>query len=251
MAKRRQAKPTQSKRSFPWRRVAGALALTALVAGLGWTGYRLTDPVTLPVKTVRVGGELVHVGRDRLRQTVVPFAQSGLLRVDVDQVRRALEALPWVDRAAVRRAWPDALEISIREQQPVARWAREALVNDRGELFYPPAREWPGGLPELSGPNRNAAAIASRFSELRNLLAPLGIELAALVQDERRSWRLRLSNGMDIRLGRKQTAERLLRFMRLYPRVLAARAAEIERVDLRYTNGFAVAWRKRAVGAGA
>jgi cell division protein FtsQ len=250
MARRRQAKPKQKKQALPWRPLAGAAAIAAFAAGLGWAGYRVTDPSTLPVKTVRVGGELVHLERDRLRRTVAPFARAGLLRVDIDEVRIALEALPWVERAAVRRAWPDALEISIREQQPVAMWGRKALVNERGELFYPPADEWPRGLPELAGPDRNAAAIASRFSELRNLLAPLGIELAALIQDERRSWRLRLRNGMDIRLGRKQTAERLLRFMRLYPRVLAGRAAEIKRVDLRYTNGFAVAWRKRAEAAG-
>lgn len=251
MARRRQARTNGGGRQLPWRRVAGAVAVALFVAGLGWAAYRLTDPSLLPVQTVRVGGELVHVGRASLRETVAPFAAAGLLRVDLGEVRSALEVLPWVDRAEVRRAWPDALEISIQEQQPVARWGDKALVNHRGELFYPPVAQWPGGLPELSGPDGNAAEIASRFSELRNLMAPLGIELTALVQDERRSWRLRLGNGIDIRLGRRQTAERLLRFMRLYPRVLAARAGEIERVDLRYTNGFAVAWRKGADSAGA
>lgn len=251
MAKRRQAKPSKGEHRFPWRRAGAGAAAAVFVAGLGWAVYRLTDPSMLPVKTVRVGGDLVHVGRAQLSGTVAPFAEAGLLRVDIDEVRDALEALPWVDRAEVRRAWPDALEIGIREQRPVARWGEEALVNHRGELFHPPRDQWPRRLPELAGPEGNAAEIASRFSELRNLLAPLGIELTALVQDERRSWRLRLANGIDIRLGRKQTAERLLRFMRLYPRVLSARADDIERVDLRYTNGFAVAWRKRAAAAGA
>lgn len=249
---KRQARPNAGKNRpvFPWRRLAGAAAAAGFAAGLIWAGYRITDPAMLPVKTVRVGGELQFLAESRLRETVAPFARAGLLRVDVAEVRSALEGLPWVDRAEVRRAWPDALEIAIREQRPVARWADEALVNHRGELFHPPAEQWPVGLPELSGPDRNAAAIASHFSELRNLLAPLGLEPAALVQDERRSWRLSLSNGIDLRLGRKQTAERLLRFMRLYPRVLAERAGEIRRVDLRYTNGFAVAWRKRAEAAG-
>jgi len=251
MAERRRAKSGQPKGPVRWRRIGAAALVVVAVGAVGWSGYLLTDPATLPVKTVRVGGELVHLGREQLRQTVSPFAQAGLLRVDIDEVRGAVRALPWVDRAEVRRAWPDTLEIRITEQQAVARWADEALVNSRGELFRPQREQWPGGLPELAGPQRNAAVIASRFSQLRNLFAPLGLEPTALVQDDRRSWRVRLGNGVEVLLGRKRSAERLLRFVRLYPRVLAARAGDIKRVDLRYTNGFAVAWRKRGAAAGA
>jgi len=53
-----------------------------------------------------------------------------------------------------------------------------------------------------------------------------------------------LDNGMALMLGRQEKShERLLRFVRSYNRVLAARAEQIEQVDLRYTNGFAVRWK--------
>jgi len=243
---RRQARPRTERRPLPWAKMAAVSAVLLIVGGLAWTGYALTDPSLLPVQTVRVGGELKHLSRGALRTAVAPYAEAGLLRVDVTQVRRALEALAWVDRAQVRRVWPDVLEIGIAEQRPIARWDGRALVNHRGELFRPPEAQWPQGLPQLAGPERNAAAIAARFSELRNLFAPLGLELAALIQDKRRSWKLRLTNGIELMLGRDRTAERLLRFMELYPRVLAKRADRIERVDLRYTNGLAVGWAQNA-----
>jgi cell division septal protein FtsQ len=46
-----------------------------------------------------------------------------------------------------------------------------------------------------------------------------------------------------IRLGRKQVDERFERFLLAGLRLVARRGADIRYVDMRYTNGFAVAWR--------
>ncbi len=48
---------------------------------------------------------------------------------------------------------------------------------------------------------------------------------------------------MRVMLGRGDGYQRLLRFVRFYHRALQGRTAEVELVDLRYSNGFAVRWK--------
>ena len=63
-----------------------------------------------------------------------------------------------------------------------------------------------------------------------------------MVMDERGAWRIDLDGGQRIRLGKRNVTDRLNRF---FGYVLPALAGELDRVryvDMRYTNGFAVAW---------
>ena len=55
----------------------------------------------------------------------------------------------------------------------------------------------------------------------------------------RRAWQIRLDDGMTLDLGREQVEERLRRFVTTYPRTIARMTRAVDRVDLRYANGFA------------
>jgi cell division protein FtsQ len=81
----------------------------------------------------------------------------------------------------------------------------------------------------------------------------LQLNVARLLLDARRTWRVELSNGLVLEVGRNQPAERLARFVRVYPAILAAGNGRLMSVDLRYGHGFAVHWDnsgKTAKGAG-
>ena len=58
----------------------------------------------------------------------------------------------------------------------------------------------------------------------------------------REQWRFRLDDGTEIRLGRRETGSRTERFFAVVVPQLAPRLDDIEYVDLRYSNGFAVGW---------
>jgi cell division protein FtsQ len=49
---------------------------------------------------------------------------------------------------------------------------------------------------------------------------------------------------MQVVLGRGNGYGRLLKFVRFYRRAFHDRAATVARVDLRYSNGFAVRWKQ-------
>jgi cell division protein FtsQ len=220
------------------------LLLSALLLGAAvWGGRQLLDPARFPLHTVRIESPLVRVAQQTIRDTVGQHVAAGFLGVDVDAVRDALQALPWVESATVRRAWPDKLIVRVTEQQALARWGSDALVNRRGELFRPQTDASWERLPLLRGPHDTSRQVAQQYVALQGMLSPLGLAITHLSLNERRALSLRLDNGLQLGLGRQDTDLRLLRFVRAFPQVLKPRLAMIESVDLRYTNGFAVRWR--------
>ena len=195
-----------------------------------------------PIAVVQIDGEVVHTDRDRLRRAVTRHTETaGFFDLDLAALRAEVRALPWVRDASLRRVWPDTLHVDVREHRPAARYNDAALVSARGAVFRPstlPAMD----LPVLRGPEGSGPAMLERLHDFDQRLRPLALTVAALEQDARGAWRVALDNGVGVRLGRGDIDARLDRFIAVWPRVLVAKAGRIEAVDLRYTNGFAVAW---------
>lgn len=224
-------------------RVAG----TALVLlAIGFTGERVAvkviDPETMQIKSVQVEGMFEYVQPLEVKQVAASFSQQGFLGVDVGHVKLAIEALPWVKQASVRRIWPDTLYVSVEEQTAAARWGERGLVSPDGELFFPQNVAEFLQLPVLMGPGSHGALVLTQYRRLRGLLDGHELAIAQLEQDERRAWVVTLSSGIKLLLGRKESEARLSRFIDIYPTVLMKWARTIDEVDLRYTNGFAVRW---------
>ena len=224
-------------------RLAGALLLAAALAAAGWSLVELLrGPALFPVRTVRFTGELGRVGEPRLRSAVDPLLGHGLMALDLSRLRGAVEALPWVSGASVRRVWPGTILIDVTEQRAVARWGDGALLNGDGEPFRP--EHGPRGLPELAGPAGTEREVLARFLALRDRLAPADLTLVGLELDARRSWQARLAGGARLALGRRDVEARVARFAAAWPRLQAGSGERpLQSADLRYPNGFAVRWR--------
>jgi cell division protein FtsQ len=195
-----------------------------------------------PVREIRLVGELRHTSREALEKAARGSIAGNLLATELDALRAALQALPWVRRASVRRVWPDRLEVALEEHVALARWGDEGLVNTHGEPFAGKATQ---ALPTFVGPAGTSAEMARRYARFAALLAPLGSELQRIVLTSRYGWQLQLASGLQIMLGRDADAgeARLARFVQAYPATLAAeamRGARYGYVDLRYPNGFAL-----------
>lgn len=245
MAKRRQGATRNCSALQPrlqLRRVLPAVVMLAIAASLYAGSLRLLDPATLPVNRVRIESPLKQVTQQQLREVIERHVASGFLQLDVDRIRAELEALPWVNRASVRRGWPDVLVVRIEEQQAIARWGNGGLVNAKGDLFKPGQEEEFANLSLLRGPQNTEKMMTTEFRKMQEMLTPLGLQISHLTMNERRAWSLRLANGLKLGLGRNDIHLRLLRFVRVYAEMLKPRLEAIDSVDLRYTNGFAVRW---------
>jgi len=175
-----------------------------------------------------------------------PYLDEGFLSLNIGDVQDAVERLPWVERVSIRRSWPAALNVELVEEQAAARWGKNGLLNVYGELFVQEAKHVPAELPQLSGPDGTQLQVAKRFFELNARLQQRGLTAVSLGLDARGSWELGLSNGVQVRLGAVAVEERAGRFFVALDGVLEPLAEQINYIDMRYTNGFAVGWKENA-----
>ncbi len=223
------------------RGLLAGFGIVALLATALWLHGWLDDPHSLPIRTVTVEGDFRFLDPAELYDAAVSEIEGGFFVVEIERVRGAIEALPWVSQASVRRVWPDRLHAQVVEQVPLARWGEAALVNGEGARFEPPADQLPPGLPSLDGPLESEERVVQRFYELADVLALAGLELIALRLDERRAWSAELAGGIELVMGRDEGNAALYRFVAVWRSHLAqTEGPPARRIDLRHTNGFAV-----------
>ncbi|OGT21313.1 MAG: hypothetical protein A2V90_03550 [Gammaproteobacteria bacterium RBG_16_57_12] len=232
------------------RRIAAVGLLLGLLSLTVIGVNALLDPALFPIRTVQVRGQLQHVQSGQLQAMVAPYTQAGFLWLDVAATRAGVQSLPWVRSATVRRVWPDTLRVTVQEQTALARWGEQALVNDAGEVFSPARESFPAGLQRLDGPVGMSRLVAEHYVQYARALQPLQLQVAHLTMDGRHAWSVELDNGVKLLLGRDADGSRMQRFIGSYQTLLGERSAEIAHIDLRYTNGMAVTWKKNATPTG-
>jgi cell division protein FtsQ len=209
-----------------------------------WGGMYLSHPDTLPIKQVRVEGDFTQLSPVDLQLLVTDKVRGGFFNLDVDAVRLALLDEPWVSEVTVKRIWPDALRVIVIEQVPVVRWKESGLLNSSGEYFAPDYETIPKDLPKLSGPTGTEVKVLNKFNLMQERTRVLGFNIASVSLNERRAWSFQLNNGIKVVLGRRDFEERLNRFLTLIPTTISGRIEQTESIDMRYTNGFSIRWKK-------
>jgi cell division protein FtsQ len=231
-------------RQLNWRRASMFAVGVAVLATVGLMFKWLLNE---PISSVSVVGQLQRVSAvdvSALARHIV--AGRGLVSVPVDDLRRAVRRVPWVDDVAIERLWPRGLRLHITEQVAVARWNGAELVNQRGELFGSGTAQVPPDLPALAGPEGRIDEVFTRYLQARASLAAAGADLKAVSVDARGAWELKLDGGIGVRLGRSDVEARFQRLVDSAWPAVGARAADVNYIDMRYTNGFAISWKRGA-----
>ncbi len=223
-------------RILAWLLAIALVALPVVAVLNGWVGAE-----RWPLAKLRVHGEFKRVPGEELQKALLPYARAGYFAVKLQDAQHAVEQLPWVESAQVRKQWPDVLEVSIVEHKPFARWGKDRLLSEQGRLFATPHGLENAPLPELDGPDSKTAEVVELYNESRALFARAGVDVRALAMDARGSWSLALDNGTEVIVGRDDARSRLGRFVRVLPQ-LTRTQVPIVRADLRYTNGFTLSW---------
>ncbi len=233
----------------PWRNVRlwlGFAFFLIVMVLLGYLWHSITswleDEQRVPLKNILVAGERTFLADTDIRQAVKRGQQGSFIELNVDKAHDDVEALPWVYRASVRKQWPSTLRVYVVEQQPVAQWHDDMLLNQFGESFQAKAPEALKGLPVLFGPGGSEKTALEGYRSMQGLLQSTGLQIEELSLSERFAWHLRLNNDINLDLGRTEFMGRLQRFIDIYP-LLLKNDKEVSYVDLRYDTGLAVGWR--------
>jgi cell division protein FtsQ len=196
----------------------------------------------LPINKVDVSGNLHYLKKSSLRETVLStLGERGFFRVNVKEIQSLLIAQPWVHKAVVRRVWKDTLLINIKEQVPVAHWGKNGFLNKDGEIFIPKKAVSISGLVRLTGPQGLEKVMLEHYRIIVNKLTGISVGVTEVILTDRGSWTIITSGEKQLIFGKQFLSQRLERFLLGYAENLSVRWESVKRIDLRYSNGFAVA----------
>ena len=225
------------------RRLVGlVLILGALALALYFVAEPVAELVDRPLASVMVEGDFHFISKERAMALISAEINEDFLQLDLMRMKTALESEPWVEHAALARRWPDALEVRITEQQPIARWGTDGFLNQRGELVRVDNIDALAALPLLQGNAADASKIMQQYQDLSQLLRSRGLDVIELKCDNKKSWRLTLKGDVEVAIGRDQVMEKMRRFMAVYDQHLSEVWQDVTAIDVRYTNGVAVQW---------
>jgi len=134
-----------------------ALGLAGAAAAYECGRFLLTSRRVALLHPDQISVEGNHYVRPQsVRQIFVADRGKSLLRIPIDERRRQIEMLSWVDHAAVRRALPNRIEIEVTERTPIA-FLREgsqlSLVDAHGVILERPL-EGDFHFPVIAGINQ-------------------------------------------------------------------------------------------------
>lgn len=224
-----------------------ALGLVLLAMALVAAGAWLMRQSLFALAAIKVQGDLGHNNAVTLRANVAPQLAGNFFTVDLARTRAAFEAVPWVRQALVQREFPNRLRVTLQEHRAVAYWGEDGdsrLVNSHGEVFEANQGDVEAeDLPQLEGPQGQAALVLQVWRELAPLFEPLDATVEHLTLTGQGSWRARLDSGAEIELGHGSPEEiqiRARRFVATLTQVVSRYNRELESADLRYGNGYAI-----------
>ncbi|CAA6816355.1 MAG: Cell division protein FtsQ [uncultured Thiotrichaceae bacterium] len=220
-----------------------AMLPVLLIALIIFVRHWLHDSDNLRINDVQVVGKIQHVDAEAVKKIIEPFTKTNLQLLDVENLERELEFEPWIRSVAITKMWPSHVLVEITEQQPIAFWGNDRMVNNYGEVFDASLPEKKGVMPVLYSSDDNGLEMIKKYKEVQQWLGKLPVGVNEFVEDARGAWKLRLTNGIQLNVGREEQQKRLRRFVVGYLKTLADERKDIAVVDLRYTNGFAVSWR--------
>jgi cell division protein FtsQ len=211
-----------------------------------WGWLKVSNPTTFPIRSVKILDAVNRIDHQELQNSITPYLTRGMLWLDVQGLENTLAQVPWIDQVTLTRKWPDELLIQITEQIPIARWNNSELLNKTGNIFTPRTASDTLKLPSLYGPPNTQNTVWEGYQEMNTKLMPLGLQISIASMDSRKAWEIYLNNGYHLLLGQEEVMNRLQRFISLYPKIFTHPANELDYVDLRYSNGFAVKWKKNS-----
>lgn len=231
-------------------RLATLLAsLLVVIGGILGVQAWLNNPKNMPISQIDIQGKLDYIKDTDLRKIIDKYTATNLSLLDAEALETELELQPWIRSVSLRKAWPSQLIVHVEEQHPIAFWGSDRLMNQYGDLFTAELSSMRGILPLLYSPENKGREMGERYIQVREWLKGLSLEIAELTEDESGTWRIKIKDGPEVIVGNDDQQRRIQRFKVGVQKALANQLSKIRRVDLRYTNGFAVEWKQTPVSA--
>jgi cell division protein FtsQ len=136
-----------SRKTWPlYRRV---LAVGTAVAVVGFAAYQAGRYFLFSPSVMLMSPDQIHiegaryVARDAVAEKFSADLGRSVIRVPLEERRKAIESLPWVEQADVQRVLPNQIRVEITERAPVAFLRTPgvlSLIDSHGMILERPAQ---------------------------------------------------------------------------------------------------------------
>jgi len=193
------------------------------------------------VKQVDVMGE-GRLNEADVRAAIGIYPGEYFFGADLERAQLRTESLPWVDRAVVRRLWPNRIVVQLVETKPYALWQKNgqfSLVSAKGKEItkLEDVRSLPAGLKTLIGADapKHAPIIEAALATHPDIWA----RTESLVHLRGARWDLYLRGGVKVKLpdDNIEAALKLLASLQSRTQVLDR---EVAIIDLRLTDRISI-----------
>jgi len=197
-----------------------------------------------PIDSINVNGDLKRVSTKSIENNTKNLLKKGILSFSASDVKQKLETLDWVQSVEIIRVWPNKIDIRIMEESLLGIWNNDLILNSSGKLYVVDKRSVPSNIPQLNGPKGSERDVMNLFIKIDTLLTGRGLYLEAITLDARGSWSFRIKPKIEIKLGKTEINKKLERFFLALDQSLLAKINKVSYIDLRYSEGLAVSWKK-------
>ncbi|UCH41588.1 MAG: FtsQ-type POTRA domain-containing protein [Gammaproteobacteria bacterium] len=236
--------PASQSSSFRWKKSYNWIFLLVPIA-IGGYGLSRMDQV-LPIRTIQLSGTFEYLDQGEVEKTLQEYIGQGFFSFDIHQLQKVLHENSWTESVSVRRVWPDKIRVMITEKKPVARWDEHHLLSNRAKVYQADAGAF-AHLPLVHAASHRPQWVLSQFYVLDARFTSVDERVLALRVDSRGALDVELINGLQIKLGRGDIERKIDRLISIYAQQILPRREQIQRLDLRYSNGFAVAWKEEVL----
>ena len=188
--------------------------------------------IGLTVKEVLLEGR-IHAPHAVVLKALGLKVGDPIMGFDLAMVRDRIEALPWIQSAAVERRLPGVVRVRIVEREPIALWQRKGVLSLVGRDGVPITNRKLGRFRDLLViVGKDAPRHATNLLVLLASEPALRKRVRAAVRVGARRWNLRLDNGIDVRLPEDEVAAAWARLAEL-DRRHGLLGNDIDTIDLR------------------
>lgn len=238
--------PETDSMSAAFRYLSRLMLMAFVLILLGAMALRGAQSHRFDFHRVVVVGDIHHIDRVTVRAALAGHLQGNFFTMHLTETRRALESIPWVGSATVRRVWPDRIEVHLTERKAIGVWNDGRLLAEDGVLFdgNPAELDSDKAAMAFSGPPSMAPSVGASLADFSGRLAAMKMTLSGVDVSNRLSWTVHAREGSSLNLGRDDppgtVIARLDAIVQSYPRVLEKIGSMPKRIDARYDNGIAV-----------
>lgn len=191
--------------------------------------------VNREVTNLKIVTKNIHVSEQDIKAELKGVFPDSYISLDLHAVSEKLLAMVMVADVNIEKVWPDTLNISIFEERPVAIWNGKFMLSQEGEIL--PLAITDLELPNLQGSDSQLVMqhflLFNRWGKRHNL------NLKSLSHSSA-GWKLSHDNELIMWLDNVNAMGGLKQLERVISQFDIAR---INQIDLRYEQGFAVAWK--------